>query len=162
MGYPIYDSDPTSVNDPTMRLGAGDLFRFNHATYGRWILKYVQAKDAVTYAAGQVLTKANVKWTAVTNDIAGGSSIGKTFGGIALAAYTTGNWVFVLVDGYYPTVLTNGDDDIADGVQLISGTADGVCDSGTATHSFGHAIGADVDANNTVAAQICGNICGNS
>lgn len=149
-----YESDPTLLNDSTRRMHAGGYYYHEHATYGMWLLRYVQLKDAVTYAAGQVLTKANILGTAATNDISGGSSIGKSFAGISLRVGTTAYWNLILVGGYYPAIITNGDDDIADGVQLIVGAADGVCDSGTALQSFGYAVGADVDAANTVAGVV--------
>ena len=149
--------DPTTAQqagtaaDPKVAT-TGQLFAYYHATHGWWILRYVQLKDAVTYAAGQVLTLAATGRTAVTNDVAGGSSLGLIFGGIALMVYTQNYYGFVLVDGYYPTIKDNGDDDIAAGDGLIVANSDGVCDSGTsATTHFGNASAADVDADNTVA-----------
>lgn len=79
--------------------------------------------------------------------------------GIALGTVTAGNYAFIQVRGNHPTVLTNGDDDIAAGDSIIMGAADGVVDStaaGTAPTyaTFGIASAADVDANNTVAVDL--------
>jgi len=155
----ILHADPTTVNDSTAKAEPGSLWVYQHPTYGTWVLRYAQAKDAVTYAAGQSCTIANVYGTAVTNDRSGGSSIGAIFGGVALLAVTQNYYSFFLVDGYYPTLVTSGADDIAIGESLIvhastDGACDGVAAGSTTTASFGVAVAADVDADNTVAGLV--------
>lgn len=164
--------DPTTVNtsaaDPAYTLGG--LYWKDGKIY-----RYVQFLDAVAYVAGHICQFANATMTAVTNDRAGGSAVGVIPAGIALKVMTQNYYGFVLAEGYYATVLTNGDDDIAAGDELMIDTGtDGACDSyvgsavvtatvnqttvGAALDArekiFGHALAADVDANNTVAAYV--------
>lgn len=152
--YKQLTADPTGVNDSAAKAEVGAMYQYKHPTYGWWVLRYCQFKDAVTYAAGQVLTIASADGSAVTNDVAGGSSLGSIPGGVALTAVTQNYYGYALVDGYYPTIKTNGDDDITAANVLLIGAADGVCDSAASTWtagSFGISTAADVDANNTVA-----------
>lgn len=157
--YPIPDPLTWSDTNNIYGIPLGYEIRYTHATYGPWRLRFALTKDAVTYAAGQVLSPGTTYgW--VTNDVSGGSSAVLRFAGIALKAYATAEYCFVLVEGYYPTVKTNGDDDIAQGDELIMVATDGVCDSvaaATTTGSqlyIGTAAAADVDADNTVAANV--------
>ena len=70
-------SDPTVVNSSTAAaVGdiAGDCSWYKHATYGWWVVRFVQFLNAVTYAAGQVVSFCDAARTTVTNDIAGGAT----------------------------------------------------------------------------------------
>lgn len=159
MAIPTLFEDPTVVNDDVARATAGENFVYFHPSYGRWVVRYGQFKDAVTYAAGQVCTIANVSGSAFTNDISGGSSVGAIVAGVALGVMTQNYYGFVLVEGYYPTIKTSGADDIAIGENLfVHGSTDGTCDGGAAnawtTANFGVAVAADVDADNTVGGLI--------
>jgi len=121
--------------------------------------RFVQFKDAVTYAAGQSLTLADVNWTSVTNDRAGGSSIGAIFGGVCLAVPAQNGYGWVLIYGPYATLLTSGADDIVVGECLIchattDGTCDGVAANARTTAAIGVATTADVDGADTVAAFV--------
>jgi len=123
------------------------------------VYAFVKFLDAVTYAAGQVCTYAAADGTSVTNDISGGSSLGSIVRGICLAVQTQNSWGWVQRKGIYSTVKTSGADDIAVGESLIvhastDGTCDGVAAGSTTTASFGIALVADVDADNTVAAVL--------
>lgn len=125
--------------------------------------RYVKFVDAVTYAPGQVVTPANTAITSVTNDVAGGSSlIALTFAGVVIGTPTQNSWGWVQIAGYHSAVVTNGDDDIAQGDTIIMVATDGVVDSvakatRTGTLSIvGIAADADVDAANTVAVWIGG------
>ena len=76
--------------------------------------------------------------------------------GICLAVQTQNSWGWVQRKGPYATIKTSGADDIAVGESLIvhastDGTCDGVAAGSTTTASFGIAVAADVDADNTVA-----------
>lgn len=78
--------------------------------------------------------------------------------GIFVSAPDDGEYCFIQKTGYYATVKTNGDDDIAAGAALIGG-GDGTCNSvaaGTAPTNkvLGWAVAADVDADDTVAARL--------
>jgi hypothetical protein len=140
-----------SVNDSAARMAVGTLVEDESGK----VYRYVQFKDAVTYAAGQPVVWAAATPTAVTNDISGGSNVGALVAGIALGVMTQNYYGFVLGKGYYSAVVTNGDDDIAAGDFLILGGSDGTCNSGTVSAAdFGYALAADVDASNTVAALI--------
>ena len=148
----------TSCNEATASRTLGQLYTDESTGY---VYRYVQFKDAVTYAAGQVCTYAVATGlTAVTNDISGGSSIGSIVAGIALRAMTQNYYGFVLVKGFYGTVKTSGADDIAAGENLfVHASTDGTCDGASASTfssgNFGIAMAADVDADNTVAALVC-------
>jgi hypothetical protein len=149
-------ADPASYNtvaaDSTLVVGG--LYRY--ATNG-WIYRYVQFKDAVTYAAGQSVEWANTTGTAVTNDRSGGSSVGRAAAGVALAVMTADYYGFVLVNGFYATLKTSGADDIAAQETLIThATTDGTCDGVTSwtLGCFGVALAADDDTANTVAGYV--------
>lgn len=80
--------------------------------------------------------------------------------GVALGAITDGNYGWVQIKGFHSAVNTDGGDDIAVGDALIhDGTNDQDVDSvaaGTAptNHVVGWAVGADVDASDTVPAYL--------
>ena len=119
--------------------------------------EYGQFLDAVTYAAGQPLQRAHATSFKVTNDISGGSALTAARpAGICLGVPTQNQYGWVLRFGYYATVVTNGDDDIAAGDAIIVGASDGVVDSVAAatttvhTKAVGYAPAVDVDADNTV------------
>lgn len=151
------DRAVTDTNDAAARYIVGSLHMDLSTGY---IYRYVQFKDAVTYAAGQVVTWATATGlTAVTNDLSGGSSIGAIPAGICVRVMTTGYYGFILVSGFYATIKTSGADDIAVGESLIAhastdGACDGVAAGSTTTASFGVAVAVDVDANNTVAGTV--------
>lgn len=120
---------------------------------------YVKFLDAVPYAAGQVVTRANAAGTSVTNDISGGSSLGSIVEGVVVGVPTQNQYGWVQRTGYYATVKTSGADDIAVGENLfVHGSTDGTCDGASASTwssgNFGVAVAADVDADNTVAADL--------
>lgn len=151
------DRAVTAVNDASPRYRLGEVFQDPQTGY---FYRYVQFKDAVTYAAGQVVSWAvSTGLTAVTNDCSGGSSIGAVPAGICQAVMTQNYYGFILVSGYYATIKTSGADDIAVGESLImhastDGTCDGVAAGSTTTASFGVAVAVDVDADNTVAGTV--------
>lgn len=84
--------------------------------------RYAQAKDAVTYVATHALEWANATFTAFTNDVAGGSSIGVAAGG-ATMVYTTAYYGWVQVAGYFASMLTDGN--VTAGKIVRTGSADG-------------------------------------
>lgn len=138
------------------------------------LYRYTQFVDAVAYAAGQCVAYANATGTAVSNDRAGGSSVGTRCAGVVLATMTQDYYGFVQVTGV-ATLVTNGDDDIAAGDEIMLDTGtDGACDSyvgsavvtatvnqttvGAALDArekiFGQALAADTDGADTVVATI--------
>lgn len=147
MANVIVNLTTTGTEDPVASVGS--IYWQDGKAY-----KYVQFKDAVTYVAGHVLTWADATATSVTNDRSGGSSVGNQPAGIALAVMTQNYYGWMLVHGFYSAIVTNGDDDIAAGDQLIVATGtDGACDSSASASiiKIGMAVAADVDGSNTVA-----------
>lgn len=157
----IYD-DPTTVNDQYQtNHKIGDVRYYRHPTYGWWKLRYVQFKNSVTYAAGQVCSPIATDMSTVTNDITGGSATpwAVIFAGMALRVMTADYYGWVLIGGYYPTIKTSGADDIAAGESLImhgstDGTCDGVAAGSMTVASFGVAVADDDNSGNTVAGYI--------
>jgi len=118
--------------------------------------KYVQAAADTTVANGTALCYTDTLGQVASSDISDGN-VNQPLG-VGIGAITASSYGWVQIGGYHSAVLTNGDDDIADGDSIILG-ADGVVDSvasGTAPTSkiVGVAVAADVDANNTVATMI--------
>lgn len=147
----------TSCNDATQQRALGQLAVDESTGY---VYRYVQFLDAVTYAAGQSVTWAiATNSMKVTNDRAGGSSVAVVPAGICLRVMTQNYYGYVLVRGVYTTLKTSGADDIVAGESLIchattDGTCDGVAAGSTTTASFGFALAADVDADDTVAGVV--------
>lgn len=148
---------PFDLIDSSDVWGVGNIAETQVAGVGKKRHRYVKFLDAVTYAPGQVVTPANAAMTSVTNDISGGSSTtALTFAGVVIGTPTQNTWGWVQESGYHAAVVTNGDDDIAQGDTVIMGAADGVVDSvakatRTGTLSIvGIAADVDVDAANTV------------
>lgn len=105
--------------------------------------RYVQFKDAVTYAAGQCLAPANTAWTAVTNDRAGGSAISTAFGGLCLGAPSQNSYGWVQIGG---VGTCTGDGSVAADEAVVLHTVDGEADTMAAGEEhlvFGTALEAD-------------------
>jgi hypothetical protein len=106
--------------------------------------RYVQFKDAVTYVAGQVCTPANITWTAVTNDVSGGSSIAATsFGGICVGVPAQNGYGWVQIAGV-ATVRSDGS--VAADEAVVPHSVDGEADTMAAGEehlAFGRALDAD-------------------
>lgn len=119
--------DPFLVNDLTPRTSVGGVFDGLDAWGHPAKFRYVQFVDAVTYAAGHVVTAANAAGTAVTNDRAGGSAIFATQAfGVALRVMTENYYGYIQVTGR-ATVQTDGG--VAAGEALVAHTVDGECDT---------------------------------
>lgn len=122
-------------------------------------INYDNGTGNLTLAAGNVvcyLDGSDWDGYTVTKDIS--DTVANLAAGIAQAALTDGYYGWIQTWGYYATVSTNGDDDIAGGVTLIAsgdGTVDSVAAGTAPTYiPVGVAVAADVDADNTVAAYI--------
>lgn len=142
-------------NDATAQRATGQLFTDESTGYQ---YRYVQFKDAVTYAAGQICCwKVGTGLTSVTNDVS--LAVGVIPAGVCLRVMTENYYGFVLVRGYYASLKTSGADDIAIGESLIAhattdGTCDGVAAGSTTTASFGVAMTVDDDTANTVSGTV--------
>jgi len=153
----VWNSALTS-NDASAREELGATRVVTDSTNGYRMYKYVQFDNGtgnLTSVANQVVYY--VSATKVTNDVSD-SNI-NSIAGITPVALTDGYYGWMQVLGS-ATVNTNGDDDIATGDALIgTSSADGVCNSVAANTAptnkvLGWAIAADVDAANTVLAQL--------
>ena len=116
--------DPATADHEVAQATLGAVYWHNGKAY-----KYVQFKDAVTYAAGHVVTWANTSGTAVTNDRAGGSDIGTGVepAGVATRVHTQNYYGFMQVAG---TVDVYYDGSVAAGEWIVSDTgADGRADT---------------------------------
>ena len=102
----LFNDTITGCNEASASRTVGQLVVDESTGY---TYRYVQFKDAVTYAAGQALTYAGAtNLGVVTNDISGGSSIGAVAAGICLRVMTQNYYGFILVKGFYSAVKTSG------------------------------------------------------
>lgn len=145
----------TSMNDSALFLPGQLGMFFEKAGQKYQLVKF--ASTTGTIAAGTPVLWSDRDDFVVSSTVA--DSKRNEPAGIALGTVTAGNYGFIQVRGNHATVLTNGDDDIAQGDAVIMSSSDGVVDStaaGTAAtyNVFGYASAADVDANNTVAVNL--------
>jgi hypothetical protein len=128
----------TSAQGPEYNLGE------TRETKDGKVYRYVQFKDAVTYVAGHVCTPANTSWTAVTNDVSGGSSVAATtFGGVCVGVPAQNGYGWVQVGGVATVV---GDGSVAADEAVVVDTTDGLSDTMAAGEehlAFGRALSAD-------------------
>jgi hypothetical protein len=104
---------------------------------------YVKFVDAVTYAAGHVLTWANAAGTSVTNDRSGGASLSLGPAGVAIAIMTANSYGWMQVGGVATCL---GDGSVAAGESVVPDTTDGKADTMAAGEEdlvFGIALEAD-------------------
>lgn len=139
-----------SLNDATSRGNAGIPIFTVDPDYGLKAYKYVLF--GATGVAGEAQAFTDLYHRAVSTTF---TSLMNRPAGVAVAAVTAAQYGLVQCHGYYATVKTNGDDDIAADDTVILGASGGVNSvaAGTAsTHKrLGIATTADVDAANTVA-----------
>ena len=134
----------TAANDATDLNQVGTVM--DDAATGK-SYRYVRAED-MALAANDVVTPADTTGTEVTKDRAGGSSIGNTFAGVAVATMTDAYYGWVQVKGVATcAVHTGGAVSAGDRVQADP-TNNGCVVSYTATTSstdlsFGMALAAD-------------------
>jgi hypothetical protein len=157
--YPTIWKTQLSSNSSTCLDPLGALRIEQDTTNGGFLrYRYVQVNADTTVANGTVLTYTDLYHTDVTSDI---SDTGQNaVAGVGIGAITASYYGWIQTGGYHSAVRTNANDDIAKYDMLIAdATVDGTCDSvagGTApTHRvLGYAVAADVDASDTVAAQL--------
>ena len=125
------------------------------------VYKFVRFRDAVTYAAGHVVTVASDDGNEVTNDRSGGSAIaGLPVAGVCLGAPNQDDYGWIQVAGVATVLAGTG---LSAGDQLIphastNGAADArAADSGTAANNnvFGFAL-AGISNGQTGAAKLAG------
>ena len=117
-------ADVTEADDATPKFNVGGLYW----TPDGKCYKYVQFKDAVTYAAKRITTWANAACTAVTNDVSGGSSIGLVPAGLTTRVHTQNYYGFIQVYGAVSGVKLTTADDVAVGEHLVASSTDGLSD----------------------------------
>lgn len=150
----------TSLTDSstTPEEGLGEIrTEIDHSTGAVKEYKYVSVAADTTVANGTPLLYTDVYGVTASSDISDGSAnqvLGVGIGAIAASSY---GWV--QVSGYHSAIITNGDDDIADGDTLIlsgDGTVDSVAAGTASTYKpLAIAVAADVDGSNTVAGMVC-------
>lgn len=112
-----------SANDATPKEQVGKLY-VDHATGKAY--RYVLAEDA-NIAVGDVLEYSDTSGYEVTNDRAGGSSLGRFVAGVALGTITDGQYGWIQVSG---RVLVKTDGGVVKGDRLVPhATADGRADT---------------------------------
>jgi hypothetical protein len=144
--------EPATINLATADYTLGRVLDYAGALY-----RFVRFVDAVTYAPGQSVEWASMTLNTVTNDRAGGSSLGRIPAGIVVCTMTQNYYGFILVEGYYATCKTSGADDIVAGEYIFThATTDGTVDGSTTwtVGCFGTATAADDNSADTVAANI--------
>lgn len=112
-----------SANDATPKEQLGKLY-VDHATGKSY--RYVLAEDA-NIAVGDVLEYSDTSGYEVTNDRAGGSSLGRFVAGVALGTITDAQYGWIQVSG---RVLVKTDGGVVKGDRLVPhATADGRADT---------------------------------
>ena len=97
---------------------------------GTKVYMYVLAEDAAI-ADGDVVEFSDATGYEVTNDRAGGSSLGRNVAGVGIGAITDGQYGWIQIRGLHTNVKTDGG--VSAGEFLIPhATADGQADSGVA------------------------------
>ena len=144
---------PTGVNDPVPTMPVGSLVQFvDPTTKSVTWYRYVQFKDAVTYVASpkMVLTWADTACTTVTNDRAGGSSIGQIPAGVCINVQTQNYYGFIQVSGVVTVGPTDGS--VALGELVVPhATTDGGVDTWSSTlQPFGVALADDVSTTSVI------------
>ena len=144
-------TDPATTNETTPRATLGGIYEFNGKFH-----KYVRFLDAVAYVAGHICEWANAAGTSVTNDVSGGSSLGRAPAGIAPMVMTQNNYGYIQVSGV-ATVVTDGS--VAAGEAVVAdGGADGVGDTmaaGEEHQVIGYALEADSGSPATCRVALC-------
>lgn len=138
----IPTTDFTSHNDATPKVKVGTVVT-DKATGKQF--KYVKVVDA-NVTVGQSLEFAAADGCTVTNDRAGGSSLGRMVAGVAVGAITKNQYGFIQVAGLNAYVKTGGS--VAAGHVLVPhASTDGIAVTGTtstaAMQNFGYALAAD-------------------
>lgn len=147
--YPRTDS-----NHATAVVSVGERWDEGSKAY-----RYVQVEDA-NLAANDVVEFSDTTGNEVTNDRAGGSSVGRVAAGVALATVTDGNYGVIQVAGVATVKVAAGDAVAAGNALVPHATTDGavsVATTSTEDQIFAVALGADTattSAAGTVTAKI--------
>ena len=144
---------------PATKLTANDATAKEELGRVRWeggkAYRYVLVEDA-NLANGDVVEFSDTSGYEVTNDRAGGGSIGRVVAGVAIGVVTDAQYGWIQVSGRHTAVKTDGG--VAAGDNLVPHTnKDGKADTGTSASTvvitagqvFGHALAADTDSTTT-------------
>lgn len=125
MSNPVCHQDPAKANDSAARAELGKYYSWDGDLY-----RYVQFKDAVTYADGQVVTWDNQDGFAVTNDISSMEATSVSAAGVCRNVMTAEYYGYILVRGYHGTVSKKPGVDTwtADDLAIPSSDTDGAVD----------------------------------
>lgn len=144
----------TGANDATDLNQVGTIMDGQDKQY-----RYVQVEDAAL-AANDVVTYSDATGDEVTQDRAGGSSLGNTFAGVALNTVTDGYYTWVQVKGLATCKVGAGVAVAAGDRVCVAAGTDGAVETATTTteaRAFGMAVAADTattSAAGTVAVMI--------
>lgn len=140
MSLPVISGSALTSQDtsPVNRLGS------LHTDRDGNIYRYVLVEDA-DLADGDVVEYSDTSGYEVTNDRAGGSSIGRHVAGVAVGTIADASYGYIMVSGRHDAVKTDGG--VAAGDYLTAHTsADGQADTATTTNEeqvFGFALETD-------------------
>lgn len=135
-----------AVNDATPKFPKGTVY---HDAVSGKTYKYVQVEDAAL-TIGQVVELSDTTGSEVTNDRAGGASLGRIAVGVALGSVTDAYFTWIQVGGVNDYVVTDGNV-TAGGALIPHATGDGqatLAESGstavnTEAQVFGYALTTD-------------------
>lgn len=139
MSLPVISGSALTSQDtsPVNRLGS------LHTDRDGNIYRYVLVEDAAL-ADGDVVEYSDTSGYEVTNDRAGGSSIGRHVAGVAVGTIADASYGYIMVSGRHDAVKTDGG--VAEGDYLVPHTADGQADTmadGEEEQVFGFALETD-------------------
>lgn len=157
IGHNVFTSnDSAAVHSPGESIEVVDSSGLKRYKY----INFEKGTGSIAAAAGNLayfLDGTDFDGFTVTSDV---SDTDKNLvAGILQAVLTDEYYGWIQTWGYYATVKTNGDDDIAAGDAII-GDGDGTCnstaqDTAPTNRVVGWAVAADVDADDTVAVNLC-------
>ena len=135
-----------TANDESAQREVGTLY-FDPATGKGY--RYVQVED-LAVAAGDVVEYSDTSGSEVTQDRAGGSSVGRVVAGVAVGTITDAYYGWIQVSGRHSAIKTDGGVSAAD-VLIPHATQNGHADTAVATstgvntegQAFGFALEAD-------------------
>ena len=147
----------TAANDSTDLNQVGSIM--DDASNGKQY-RYVRVEDA-DLAANDVVEYSDATGTEVTKDVAGGSSVGRQFAGVAVNTVKDGNYGWVQIKGLATCKVLKATAVLA-GQRVKTGTADGcvaayAATTGSEDYSFGMALANDTattSADGTVAVML--------
>ena len=152
----VAPGDITSTGDLSPLVNVGALAMVNGNIYQ--YVKFDNGDGNVAAIAGGVCYWYDRTTFTVTSDYSYAGSLLSLAAGLLQSILTDGYWGWIQLTGYYATIKTNADDDIAKGDWLIAAgdcTCNSVAAGAACTYKpFGIATADDVNASDTVAGVV--------